>query len=350
MRRSATFNRVASACPLAKDQAARAPQSRKWTPLAVVLVALSLSRCSGAPPIRDYAREAKESLENLIENAEQGGVAAQVSLGLRYKHGMRVPQDSREALKWFLRASGQGNAFAQACLGAMYRDGLGVAQDYREAGKWFRKSADQGDSTAQLALGILYKEGKGVPRDDEEALKWLNSAMGRQACFSAGSLRLLEYPSDSAIPDYPNPDRRSPAAGRRVETQELGGVEEGGGETATLRRSAAFGAETSCLLGSHEPEAASREVAHRKSQAATFPCAVTALSGPVSNRSSEISIPERAFGGIRAERWRYPPGVRRSEGKGSLSSATAALRLVSRRVVVDLKVSHGLQSLGKRPA
>jgi TPR repeat protein len=162
--------------------------------LAVVLVALTLSRCSGAPPIRDCAREAKESLENLIENAEQGGVAAQVSLGLRYKHGMRVPQDFGEALKWFLRASRQGNAFAQACLGAMYRDGLGVAQDYREAGKWFRKSADQGDSTAQLALGILYKEGKGVPRDDEEALKWLNSAMEDRPAFPRGPFDYWNIP------------------------------------------------------------------------------------------------------------------------------------------------------------
>lgn len=141
-----------------------------------MLAALTLSRCSGGPqPIHEYPGEARVSLEDLLGRAEQGEVEAQVTLGLRYKHGMQVPQDFGEALNWLLSASRQGNAFAQARLGAMYRDGLGVARNYAEAVKWFRKSADQGESTAQLALGLLYKEGKGVPQSEKEALKWLNS-------------------------------------------------------------------------------------------------------------------------------------------------------------------------------
>ena len=150
-------------------------QSGNWTLAAVLLAALILSRCSGPKPIHEKPGEAKVSLEDLIDRAEQGEVEAQVSLGLRYRHGMRAPQDSKEALKWFQRASRQGNAFAQARLGALYRDGLGVAQNHAEAVKWFRKSADQGNSTAQVALGIMYWKGMGVPRDDREALKWLRS-------------------------------------------------------------------------------------------------------------------------------------------------------------------------------
>lgn len=154
---------------------ARTMRSGNGTLAAVLLAALILSRCSGPQPIHEKPGEAKVSLEELLDRAEAGEVEAQVTLGLRYKHGMQLPQDFGEALKWLLRASRQGNAFAQARLGAMYRDGLGAARNYAEAVKWFRKSADQGDSTAQLALGLLFREGKGVPQDDEEALRWLQS-------------------------------------------------------------------------------------------------------------------------------------------------------------------------------
>ena len=174
--RGLTFGMAADAYPLARGQAARKFQSGKRILLTVVLLALTLSQCSRGPqPIHANPGKARVSLEDLLDRAEQGEVEAQVTFGLRYKHGMQVPQDFGEALKWLRRASRQGNAFAQARLGAMYRDGLGVTRNDAEAVKWFRRSAGQGDSTAQLALGILYREGKGVPQDDKEALRWLRA-------------------------------------------------------------------------------------------------------------------------------------------------------------------------------
>ncbi len=186
---------VAHAYPLARGQAARTFRSGKWILLTVVLAALTLSRCSRGPqPIHEYPGEAKVSLEDLLGRAEQGKVEAQVTLGLRYKHGMQAPQDFGEALKWLLSASRQGNAFAQARLGAMYRDGLGVARNHAEAVKWFRKSADQGDSTARLALGILFREGKGVPQDDEEALRWLISVTEGSSNLPPGHFDYWDVP------------------------------------------------------------------------------------------------------------------------------------------------------------
>ena len=178
-------------------------QSGKWTLAAVVLAALTLSRCSGPLPIRDDSGEARVSLEDLLDRAEQGDADAQVTLGLRYKHGMRAPRDSGKALKWFQRASEQGSAFAQARLGAMYRDGLGVAQNHAEAVKWFRKSADQGDSTAQVALGIMYRKGRGVPRDDKEAIKWLRSVAADPSDLPPGLFDYWEIPPIAPSPIEP---------------------------------------------------------------------------------------------------------------------------------------------------
>ena len=178
-------------------------RSGKWTLPAVVLLVLTLGRCSGPPSVQDNLGRVETSLEGLRGRAEQGDAEAQVTLGLRYKHGMRVPKDSSEGLNWFLRASLQGNAFAQARLGAMYRDGLGGAQNYAEAVKWFRKSAEQGNSTAQIALGILYKEGKGVPQDDEEALKWLKSAAARSSDLPPGHFDYWDVPPIAPSPITP---------------------------------------------------------------------------------------------------------------------------------------------------
>ena len=192
-----------SARHLARNQATTTSRFRQWTVPAVVLSVLILGRCSGPPPIQDNLGRAEASLETLLDKADRGDAEAQVTLGLRYKHGMGVPQDSGEALNWFLRASRQGSAFAQARLGGMYRDGSGVAQNYAEAVKWYRESAEQGNSTAQLALGILYKEGEGVPQDDEEALKWLKLAAASSSDLLPGHFDYWDVPPIAPSPIIP---------------------------------------------------------------------------------------------------------------------------------------------------
>ena len=194
---------VDSAGFLARSQVTTTSRFRQWTLPAVVVLVLTLGRCSGPLPIKDDPGRAKALLECLLDKAEQGNVEAQVRLGLRYKHGMGVPQDSGEALNWFLRASVNGNALAQAHLGAMYRDGLDVAQNYAEAAKWFRKSAEQGNSAAQLALGILYKQGKGVLQDDKEALKWLKSAAAGSSDLPPGHFDYWDVPPIAPSPIIP---------------------------------------------------------------------------------------------------------------------------------------------------
>jgi len=75
--------------------------------------------------------------------AEQGDVDAQVMLGLKYYHGLGVPQDYAEAVKWYRLAAEQGNAAAQFILGVAYNHGQGVPQDYVQAHMWFNLAASR---------------------------------------------------------------------------------------------------------------------------------------------------------------------------------------------------------------
>jgi len=54
----------------------------------------------------------------------------------------------------------QGNADAQFMLAEYYKDGIGIKQDYKKAAEWYSKAAEQGDEMAKNALENLEKEGK----------------------------------------------------------------------------------------------------------------------------------------------------------------------------------------------
>ena len=85
-------------------------------------------------------------------------------------------------------------------LGVMYRDGLGVPQDTSQAAIWFRRAATQGDINAQVALGTLYLLGNGVRQDMTEFLAWTQKAVKGGHTDAAAVLRFFEsqgiQPSD----------------------------------------------------------------------------------------------------------------------------------------------------------
>ena len=80
------------------------------------------------------------------------------------------------AARLFRPLAEQGDALAQFGLGLMYRDGKGVPQDTQEAVKWYRKAAEQGDAQAQFNLGLMYSNGQGVPQDFIRAHVWYSVA------------------------------------------------------------------------------------------------------------------------------------------------------------------------------
>lgn len=122
------------------------------------------------------AAEEDLSFEAVKFWAEQGYMAAQYNLGVRYDNGEGVPENDAEAVKWYRLAAEQGNALAQNNLGFMYDNGTGVSENDSEAIKWYRLSAIQGNAMAQHNLGLMYLGGSGVPQNLMMAYVWLSVA------------------------------------------------------------------------------------------------------------------------------------------------------------------------------
>jgi TPR repeat protein len=101
---------------------------------------------------------------------------AQYNLGVMYKEGKGVQQDSKQAVAWFQKAVDQGFAAAQYNLGFMYRQGKGVQQDSKKAAAWWQKAAEQGLVEAQSSLGNMYGKGEGVQQDVKQAALWFQKA------------------------------------------------------------------------------------------------------------------------------------------------------------------------------
>lgn len=154
----------------------------------------------------DVPRNHIEAEKWFLRAAEQGYVAAEVSLGDLFESHDEPPQDlekacgwyrkaaergyapaqyaladclagwcerPQEALKWFRMAAETGHTQAACDLGNIYFQGTGVPKNYAEAFKWFLKAAEQGEVSAFQDVGSMYADGKGVAQNGGEALKWL---------------------------------------------------------------------------------------------------------------------------------------------------------------------------------
>lgn len=58
---------------------------------------------------------------------------------------------AQESLQAIVEEAEQGDAEMQALLGSMYAEGVGVTQSYVTAREWYEKVAEQGNSEAQYS-------------------------------------------------------------------------------------------------------------------------------------------------------------------------------------------------------
>ena len=121
-------------------------------------------------------QDSAKAVKLLLQAANRGYAPAQYYLGAVYSSGQGVPRDYDISLNLYRAAAEQGNADAQNALGLMYRDGEGVAQDFAQAMDWFRKAAEQGEAQAQFNLGQMYESGQGVSQDSIQAMAWFRKA------------------------------------------------------------------------------------------------------------------------------------------------------------------------------
>ena len=122
-----------------------------------------------------------QSVEELLDMANDGIGSAQCLLGFKYLDGDGVEQDTSEAMKWFRMAAENGDAHASYTLGRIYYKGEGTAVDYAEAFKWFLVAGEKSDANSQFRLSEMYLNGNGVDKDVIAAYAWLTLAIGNGA-------------------------------------------------------------------------------------------------------------------------------------------------------------------------
>lgn len=126
---------------------------------------LSLSLAVGSV----WAIEQISSIEEIIQQAEQGAAESQYQLAIKYELGDHLQQSYEQAVVWLTKAAQQNHIEAQLKLGMMYFNGQGVARNNVEAAEWFRKAAylKQGNKPAYYAKALIPVDGVA------KALWWL---------------------------------------------------------------------------------------------------------------------------------------------------------------------------------
>lgn len=153
--------------------------------------ALSAHSNAAGPLRHDNESHSPDTFQSILQNAEQGDVAAQSSLAFMYAKGINVEKNETEAAHWYCKAAEQGHVNSQFNLGVMYAKGRGVEQNYTEAFKWYSKAAELGDASAQATLYLMYLKGIGIKKNEGEAYKWCKQAADRgnlNCMFSLGEM------------------------------------------------------------------------------------------------------------------------------------------------------------------
>ena len=89
----------------------------------------------------------------------------------------------------------QGQLDAQLSVAYLYLSGDGVEQNDEKAAEWFVTAANNGSPEAQTQLGLMYISGSGVQASQEEAVTWIGMAAAQEY---DPALDLLHWMSQAA--------------------------------------------------------------------------------------------------------------------------------------------------------
>jgi TPR repeat protein len=118
-------------------------------------------------------KNANEAFKNFRIAAEKGNPAAQVNMADIYRLGETGEVNGDEAFQWALKATKQNYPSGFNQLGLLYRDGIGVRQDTLKAIEYFKKSIElKSPLVANCNLANIYFGGYNIPRDLNESAKY----------------------------------------------------------------------------------------------------------------------------------------------------------------------------------
>lgn len=141
------------------------------------------------------SKSKNDSVEYLLQNAENGDKIAQNQIGLYYFNGKNgfgnshypFEKDIQKAKYWFKKAAEQGSSDGQENLGAIYFE----EKDYNNALIWYTKAANSNHSRAQYLLGFMYNEGLGVKKSRKNAKFWLQKSCSLGYINSCNELKKM---------------------------------------------------------------------------------------------------------------------------------------------------------------
>jgi TPR repeat protein len=115
----------------------------------------------------------KEAVNFFRLAADKGNPAGQANLADIYRLGELGEVNGDEAFQWASKSAKQNYALGLNMLGLLYRDGIGVRQDTEKAIQAFQESIKLSPpNNAFCNLASIYYRGFGVPRNLEEAAKY----------------------------------------------------------------------------------------------------------------------------------------------------------------------------------
>src|SRR3989344_1324572 len=170
----------------------------------ILMFAVAVGACSESSPPpskQEAAPSAEERLAQLQKQADSGNADTQFDLGVMYRYGKGVPEDTAKAVEWWQKAAAQGNADAQVNLGGMYYKGEGAPKDAAKAVEWWQKAAALGHAGAQYILGGMYHDGEGVPKNAAKAVEWWQKAAALGHADAQHSLGFKYYLGDGVPKD-----------------------------------------------------------------------------------------------------------------------------------------------------
>ena len=167
-------------------------------------------------------------IDYMRSSAEKGYAPAQNYMGYLHSHGDYLPKDDLAAVEWFSKAADQGLPKAKCNLAFFYKDGKGgLDKDRGIYLKLMREAAESDYPSAQYYMGEAYYYGEGVDKDYTQAAAWyLKSAeqSDPDAQFSLGYMYEYGYGFKSDIDEAVRWYRDSSAKGRSNATFRLGFV------------------------------------------------------------------------------------------------------------------------------
>jgi TPR repeat protein len=137
--------------------------------------------------IIDYKRsdmiEENNDTMNLIEEADNGDVEAQLEVGYNFLFGGNgFIKDSQKAISYLKSAADSNNASAMYWLGYIYETGEGITKNQETASHYFLASANNGDSRAKVEIGYRYLYGiGGISKDFKQAKQILEAAANEES-------------------------------------------------------------------------------------------------------------------------------------------------------------------------